>query len=66
MRIKIRFAEETRFDVPNRQIIRTWTQRMSGTRLSFRALAMTERPKRCRRKIDWQLVGKAEDDVRNL
>jgi len=45
MKLKIKFGKETRFDVPHRQIFRTWAQLLSGTRLSFHSLAMAERPK---------------------
>jgi hypothetical protein len=47
--LKIKFAEETRFAVPCRQIFRTWTQLLSGTRLSSRLSAMAGQPKPGRR-----------------
>jgi len=52
MKLKIQFGEETRFDVPIRQIIRTWKQLLSGTRLSFHSLALAEQPKSGRRGTD--------------
>ena len=51
-KLKIQFAEETRFGVPTRQIIRTWKQLLSGTRLSIHSPAMAERPKPGRRGTD--------------
>jgi hypothetical protein len=45
MKLKITFGKETRFGVPTRQIIRTWTQLLFGTRHSLHSLAMAERPK---------------------
>jgi hypothetical protein len=45
IKLKIQFAEETRFDVPTRKNIRTWTQLLFGTRHSFHSLAMAEQPK---------------------
>jgi hypothetical protein len=42
-KLKIRFAGETRFGVPTRQIFRTWKQLLSGTRLSFHSAAMAKR-----------------------
>jgi hypothetical protein len=44
MKLKIRFAKETRFVVPNLQLvqIRTWTQSLFGTRHSLRSLAIAE------------------------
>jgi hypothetical protein len=52
MKLKIKFDAETRFDVFNRQIIRTWTQLLSGTRTSMRSLAMAERPTTARHGVD--------------
>ena len=52
MKLKIKFGKETRFDVPARRPIHSWTQRLSGTGLSFRALAVAERPKLCKRHVD--------------
>jgi len=51
-KLKIKFAGETRFVVPTRQRIRTWSQLLSGTRLSFHSLAMAERPRPCKRHAD--------------
>jgi len=45
MKLKIKFSRETRFGVPTRQIFRTWTQLLSGTRLSVRLPASAERSK---------------------
>jgi hypothetical protein len=42
MKLKIKFVEETRFDVPNRQTIRSWKQLLFGTQHSVRSLVMTE------------------------
>jgi len=51
--LKIQFEKVTRFSVPPRQAaIRSWTQRLFGTRLSLRALAMAERPKYCGGHVD--------------
>jgi hypothetical protein len=52
MKLKIKFGEETRFDVPNRQIILTWTQLLFGTRHSLHSLVMAERPKPRRHRHD--------------
>jgi hypothetical protein len=54
MKLKIRFAGETRFDVPARQLvrIRSWTQLLFGTRHSFHSLAMAEQPKPFKRHAD--------------
>jgi hypothetical protein len=52
MLLKIKFCKETRFVVPSRQTIRSWTQLLSGTRLSIRSLVMAERPKAGRRGTD--------------
>jgi len=52
MKLKIQFFEETRFDVPTRQIFRTWKELLSGTRLSFHSLAMAEQPKTFKRHAD--------------
>jgi hypothetical protein len=51
MKLKIQFGKETRFDVPNPQIIRTRVQLLPGMRRSLRALAMAERPKPGKRRI---------------
>jgi hypothetical protein len=45
MKLRIKFARETRFVVPTRQRIRTWRQLLSGTRLCFHSVAMAEQPK---------------------
>jgi hypothetical protein len=42
MKLKIKFGEETRFSVPNRQIIRSWKQLLFGTQHSVRSLVMAE------------------------
>jgi hypothetical protein len=52
MKLKIKFVEEFRFDVPTRQIIRSWTQLLSGTQDSFRSLAMAEIQKPCKHRHD--------------
>jgi hypothetical protein len=52
IKLKIEFGKETRFDVPPRQIFRTWTQLLSGTRLSVRLPTRIERPKPGRREGD--------------
>jgi hypothetical protein len=48
-KLKIKFARETRFDVPTRQIFRAWSQLLSGTRLSLLLPASAERskPQKC-------------------
>jgi hypothetical protein len=54
MKLKIKFAEETRFVVPARQFaqIRSWGQLLLGTRHSLRSLAMAELPKPCPHRHD--------------
>jgi hypothetical protein len=54
MKLKIQFSKETRFEVevPGRQIIRSWTQLLSGTRHSLHSLAMAERAKPCKHRHD--------------
>ena len=52
MKLKIQFAEETYFDVPNQQIIRTWVQLLPGSRVSLRALAMAEKSKPVKCRVD--------------
>jgi hypothetical protein len=52
MKLKIRFAEEIRFDVPTRQNIRSWTQLLSGTQDSFHSLAIAEIQKPCKHGHD--------------
>jgi hypothetical protein len=52
MKLKIQFGEETHFDVRTLQAIKTWVQLLPGTRLSLRALAMAERSKPIKRRID--------------
>jgi hypothetical protein len=52
VKAKIKFGKETRFDVPTRQVFRTWRQLLSGTRLTLRLLAMAERRRPRRRGSD--------------
>ena len=54
MKLKIKFAKETRFVVPIRQSvrIRSWTQLLFGTRHSFHSLVMAGRPKPCKHHAD--------------
>jgi hypothetical protein len=52
MKLKIKFGEEIRFGVPNRQIIRSWTQLLFGTQHSLRSLAMAEIQKPCKHGHD--------------
>ena len=52
MKLKIHFREETRFAVPTRQRIRSWSQLLSGTRLSFHSLALAELQKPCKPHAD--------------
>jgi hypothetical protein len=52
MKLKIKFAEEIRFDVPARQNIRSWTHLLSGTQDSFRSLAMAEIQRPCKHRRD--------------
>ena len=49
MKLQIRFAEEIRFDVPQRTIVRAWTRLLSGTRYSMRSPTRAELPKPNRR-----------------
>jgi len=52
MKLNIKFAKETRFDLPCRPIIRPWTRQLFGTRMSMRALALAEWAKPCKRHFD--------------
>jgi hypothetical protein len=52
MKLKIKFAEEIRFHVPARPMIRHWTQYAFGSQYSIRALAVAEPPKPGRRGYD--------------
>jgi hypothetical protein len=52
MKLKIKFAEETRFDVPNRQIIRSWKQLLFDTQHSVHSLVMAELQKPCKHRHD--------------
>jgi hypothetical protein len=52
MKIKIQFGEETRFIVPNRQVIQPWAQWLPALRLSLRALVLAEAPKPLKRRMD--------------
>jgi hypothetical protein len=52
MKLKIQFAEETHFDVPSLQTIKTWSQLLPGMRLLLRALAMAERSKPVKCRVD--------------
>jgi hypothetical protein len=52
LKIRIKFAEETRFDAPVRPMIRHWTQYLFGTQYSIRSLALAELPKSGRRGND--------------
>jgi hypothetical protein len=52
MKLKIKFAEEIRFNVAPRQIIKSWTQLLSGTQDSFRSLALAEIQKPCKCRHD--------------
>jgi hypothetical protein len=58
MKIKIKFGKETRFSVPTRHIIRTWTQLLFGTRHTLHSLAMNERPKPTKPKLPRELLRK--------
>ena len=53
LKLRIKFGKEIRFTVPCRQIFRTWSQVLAGTRLSLRLPALAERPKSRRRGSDW-------------
>jgi len=53
VKLKIKFGKEIRFVVPTRRIFRTWTQLLSGTRLSWRLPAGAERPKPFKHHTDW-------------
>jgi hypothetical protein len=52
MKLKVQFSKAARQYLPPRQMIRTWTQQLPGTRTTVRALAMAERPKSCQRHGD--------------
>ena len=52
MKLKIQFGEETHFDIPSLQPIKTWAQLLPGIRVSLRALAMTERSKPVKCRVD--------------
>jgi len=52
VKLKIEFGEAARFDVPTRQIFRTWIQLLCGTRLSERLPARAGRPRPQRRGSD--------------
>jgi hypothetical protein len=52
MKLKVQSGWETRFDQPIRRITQTRVQWPPGIRVSLRALAMAERPKRIKRRID--------------
>jgi hypothetical protein len=45
-------GQKTRFAAPGREIIRSWTQFLSGTRHSFHSLALAEQPKPSRHRKD--------------
>ncbi len=51
-KLKIRFAQETRFGLPTCQTLRSWTQCLPGTGISLRALAVAERKSAGGRGID--------------
>jgi hypothetical protein len=52
MKLNVQFDKEIRFNVPSRQVIQSWTQLLSGTRLSMRSLALAEEPKPSKRRKD--------------
>lgn len=52
LKLKIQFAQETRFVVPTRQTIRSWTQMLAAISLTMRELALAEPPQPIRRKRD--------------
>jgi hypothetical protein len=52
MKLKIKFGEETHFNEPIRRTIHTRMPLWPGTRLSLRALAMTERTSPIKHLID--------------
>jgi len=52
MKLKIKFAKETSFDVPARPMIRHWAQHLFGTQYSIRPMAPAELPKPVRRGPD--------------
>jgi hypothetical protein len=51
MKLKIQFGAETIFIVPPRPLFQSWAQFLTGTRLSFKALALAEANKRCKRHV---------------
>lgn len=51
-KLKMKFAKKTCFGVPTLPPIRSWTQRLFGTRHSVHSLALAEQPKPCERHFD--------------
>jgi hypothetical protein len=52
MKLKIKFAKETRFDLPCRPMIRPWTQVLYGTPHTMRSLAMAEWQNPFKRRVE--------------
>jgi hypothetical protein len=52
MKLKIQFGEEPCFVVPCQQSIRSWTQRLQGTRHCLRSLALAEQCMPIKREVD--------------
>jgi hypothetical protein len=52
VKLKMQFGEETRFDTLIRRIVQTRVQLLPTMRLSLRALAMAERSRPIRRRVD--------------
>ena len=46
MKLKAKFAGEVLTTLPIRRIIRSWAQQVPGARVTVRALALAERPRK--------------------
>jgi len=51
-KLRIDFGEDTRFEVPDARVIRTWIQALPRERACLRELAKAERPKPLTRRFD--------------
>ena len=51
-KLKIDFDEMVHFEMQDRRVIRTWIQPLPRERRCLRELAMAERPKPLKRRID--------------
>ena len=52
MKIKIKLAKATRFDLPCRPLIQPWARLLFGARQSLRALALAELAKPGKHRFD--------------